>query len=512
MSAQGLSLGATVALEVAAYVGVCLQLVHTLVAALMLPRGRRAGTVVLGVCVCLHLSLGADLLTCLPWHDGTVLATELAARGILGALWANVVLAAVTEAFAACRRSPRLAVAGGIMALCTPPVADALGAWWNLVAMADVASFLVAACLGLRADERSRHDAPTAMSVAEALSVISVGILVTDGTGASVFMNDEMRHELEELGLPTDLGDLTDAWARAAAHEVTPAQLGIGVDVGLPFGSGTGHDERRLIALPDGRVLLGMVESPAPGGRGTRVFSIDVAPLVAAARELTAANEQLAQANADLAARLADVQAIARQAAFLRLRAAVHDVIGQRLSILQRLLEAPRLDDASVSQLRDLVGSVLGDLRDASTGDPAEGLDDIVEAFALVDVEVRVEGALPADREAAAAFVRVVREAATNACRHAHAHRVSVRLGQVRCAGRPWATLEVSDDGATVETDGSAAASREEGTGTPGMRRAVEGVGGVFELRRGRPFVVLARIPLPEDATGNGGEEAARDA
>lgn len=89
------------------------------------------------------------------------------------------------------------------------------------------------------------------------------------------------------------------------------------------------------------------------------------------------------------------------------MRARVHDVIGQRLSILHRYLEEGRLDDESLEQIDPLLRSIAADLRSGGASEPAEQLGDIAHAFGLVSVQIDVEGALPEDARVAAAFCRL---------------------------------------------------------------------------------------------------------
>ena len=64
------------------------------------------------------------------------------------------------------------------------------------------------------------------------------------------------------------------------------------------------------------------------------------------------------------------------------MRTRVHDVIGQRLSILHRYLEEGRLDDESLEQIDPLLRSIAADLRSGGDTEPAEQLGDIVHALA----------------------------------------------------------------------------------------------------------------------------------
>lgn len=497
MSAPTLTTWSYAVLELCAAAGLCLQVIHAVLVASMRPRGRRLWPLLSGACLVMHLSLAADMLASISWQASPLLAETLEARGMLPVLWTNLPLAA-TMGVAACLLDERSGWAVAILAtMSTPPVVNALGPWWNVVAAGDLLSSLVFGKTQLRRDIKLRHAMPTSASVAEAMNVISVGMLVTDGHGASLFMNDAMRSELEGFGFPTDLGNLSQVWEDVRAYAVTLHDLGVRDDA-LPSPPLKTAPDRMLVQAPDGRVILALLEPPADGRNGTRVFSLDITRLVDAAQSLSRANDALEQANAELNEQLASVRAVARQSAFLRMRANVHDVIGQRLSLLQRYLDAGMVDERSLAQLRDLMESVLHDLRETPEADPIESFGDVVDAFALVDVNVVVRGELPADLAVSDTLARITREACTNSCRHAQAQTVWVDLGEEKHEGLRWTTLEIHDDGDSSRTSaGGNADPIREGTGIAGMRGAVEKLHGVFSVRPGPPFTISVRIPLP---------------
>ncbi len=87
------------------------------------------------------------------------------------------------------------------------------------------------------------------------------------------------------------------------------------------------------------------------------------------------------------------------------MRARVHDVIGQRLSILHRYLEEGRLDDESLEQIDPLLR--FNRCRSAQCDtEPAEQLGDIVHAFWPGERADRWEGEAAKDTRVAAAFCR----------------------------------------------------------------------------------------------------------
>ena len=177
------------------------------------------------------------------------------------------------------------------------------------------------------------------------------------------------------------------------------------------------------------------------------------------------------------------------------MRARVHDVIGQRLSILHRYLEEGRLDDESLEQIDPLLRSIAADLRSGGDTEPAEQLGDIVHAIGLVSVQIDVEGELPSDARVAAAFLQIIREASTNATKHAQAHQVHVRLWQEGTEDGTVARMVVSNDGAPAPV------SYREGTGIPGMRHVAQNLGGSLEVHTAAPFTLTVSIPLASNAT-----------
>ena len=139
--------------------------------------------------------------------------------------------------------------------------------------------------------------------------------------------------------------------------------------------------------------------------------------------------------------------------------------------------------------------------REATAGQP--GLRDVEELVRRAEgtglsVDVRVTPVSP-PRGVDAAGYRIVQEALTNVVRHAHASRVSVRIGP----DDGDLVIEVEDDGA--ERPGPSRGGSGGGRGIRGMTERATALGG--ELTAGpRPvkgggevgggFAVRARLPL----------------
>jgi signal transduction histidine kinase len=112
-----------------------------------------------------------------------------------------------------------------------------------------------------------------------------------------------------------------------------------------------------------------------------------------------------------------------------------------------------------------------------------------VESRAGLTTEIQGEGAERLAPETEQELFRLAQEALNNVLKHAHAHRVTVRL-DVTDAN---ATLEVADDGLGFEPALKGGA----GFGLPGMRERAERVGGALEIESEPGGGTTVRVTVP---------------
>lgn len=211
--------------------------------------------------------------------------------------------------------------------------------------------------------------------------------------------------------------------------------------------------------------------------------------------------------NRDLADRQDYEVELATLAERARIAREIHDNVGHQLTRASLQTEALRVVHANepriaadfadvkrtVDEALQLVRTSVHSLNDNAV-DPSVQLDCIVEGARSdggpqVELEVLAEHA-PAN--VANCFAAVLREALSNAMRHAHAKTITVR-----CMEHPsFYQLIVTDDGA----DATPASSSNvvEGMGLASMRERVEALGGTFTagLRAGAPgWRVFATVP-----------------
>lgn len=197
------------------FLSACLQVVHLFM--VVFRASSRPGWLSCAYEAAVQLHLGIAL--CITVGTGVIRAPLLAE--VLGfsrffwLLWANAAFSFIALAFALYFSRPALFMDALLMGLCTPGAIGALGAHWNIVALLDVSWFMFRGLSSIVTDVVWRSEELTGLSAAEALMGMPAGILVTGPSGGSTFMNASMRSSLEELGLPTDLGDLSGIWGGA---------------------------------------------------------------------------------------------------------------------------------------------------------------------------------------------------------------------------------------------------------------------------------------------------------
>ena len=157
-----------------------------------------------------------------------------------------------------------------------------------------------------------------------------------------------------------------------------------------------------------------------------------VAPLVATTVRAQLLAEQVSASRGEAVAAIEEE----RRRTLEKVRVRVHDIMGSRISMLQRLLTAP--EPLEAAKLVPTVDMVLEEIW-LEEESPQELLQDLVRAYEAFGVTVRLTGKLPERRTVALAFVEVLREAATNAICHGHADVIEVKVGE--------AGIRIADNG-----------------------------------------------------------------
>lgn len=173
----------------------------------------------------------------------------------------------------------------------------------------------------------------------------------------------------------------------------------------------------------------------------------------------------------------------------------MHDILGHSLTTITvsaqlagRLVEAdPSLAREQIAEIERISRQALADVRATAAGmQEVRAAGEIASARSVLEaagIQARLPTALPAlDPQRAELFGYVIREGVTNVVRHSRA---------TTC------TIEVTPESVTVRDDGRGIPAEHDGSGLEGLRRRVEGAGGVLTIDTGQQGTTL-HASLPE--------------
>ncbi|MDO5734546.1 MAG: hypothetical protein Q4P08_05405 [Eubacteriales bacterium] len=284
-------------------------------------------------------------------------------------------------------------------------------------------------------------------------------------------MNSAMRKLILELELaPKDIKGLEELLlAKADLHEGPP----------------------RVYALSHGDCVYHVQgESFAAPHRKYRILILnDISDEADLINELKLKNSELIHSNEQMEAILAQTEDIIMEREKTRLRNRIHDVMGQRLSILHLYIQQMEEGKAPpLTEITELLDSMLEDLSKSANTEVTATVDQIRDAAQLVGVQFSFIGKLPTDPKRERLILNIMREAVTNAIRHAQAKNIKASLVEKT----DECILSISNDGRPPLLPIS------EGDGLKGMRFQLEQIGGSLELPHKLPFELRAVIPKLE--------------
>lgn len=168
----------------------------------------------------------------------------------------------------------------------------------------------------------------------------------------------------------------------------------------------------------------------------------------------------------------------------LRLRTRVHDVIGQRLSIVHTFIENMYLDSKNFNELKGLLKNIREDLVFDSDLTILDRFEALKKTYMLVNTTLHLEGKFPSNEELSKIFLKIIREASTNAIRHASAKNVYIKINE----DYSYVVLSITNDGNVKKEQ------IKEGDGIKGMKQSLSLYNYSFVVKQDPVFSILITI------------------
>lgn len=325
---------------------------------------------------------------------------------------------------------------------------------------------------------RRRRCSVARHSVKEALDRLPAGILFNDPAGRPVLANRQMMLLAETLTAQA-LSDGESFWQALSGGALREGVERIALADTLLIRAG-GHSwefSRRLLDVK-GRAF-------------SAVFAADVTETDRLTRELQKLHKELDARAEELREAGAALAAVKREQELAHLQSRIHDMAGHRIYLMQQYLQRGGEDLRDLERFLPFLSGLIDDLRADVTAPAKRLLADLQQSFGFVGVELSVAGALPRDDRQAAALIKILREASTNAVKHAGASHIEARIER---AGAEL-IMRVANDGAPYDEG----RPPRENQGLAGMRRLAAEAGGSLEIVTSPRFTVILKLPSEEN-------------
>ena len=212
------------------------------------------------------------------------------------------------------------------------------------------------------------------------------------------------------------------------------------------------------------------------------IITFDITEEYKLHQKLNGQNKKLKENNKKILLSIDNIEELEKEKNLLKLKNKYHDILGQNLSILQQYLNRKNISQENFEEIKFMIQKMFIDIED--TDDTNTNLENLIKIHKKNGTDIIIDGKLPQNKKVAKVFFEIIREATTNAIRHAGSSKVFVNIKE---------TLE--ETYMIITNDGRK--SNEfitENQGIKDMRRKVEKLGGMFYISTVPEFSVNISI------------------
>lgn len=198
--------------------------------------------------------------------------------------------------------------------------------------------------------------------------------------------------------------------------------------------------------------------------------------------ELNKQNEKIMQNNKELIDSIENIEKYEKEKNLLELKNKYHDLLGQNLSILQQYLNRPNIAKDNLEEIKYMIKEMFIDIKEIKSS--KDRLNELIEIHNKSGTKILLEGKLPQNEEKAIAFFEIIREAVTNAIRHANSTEVYIKIK----GDTEHTKMTIRNNGKKPK------AEIIENEGIKGMRRKIAQIGGKIEIITKPEFLINIEI------------------
>ena len=212
------------------------------------------------------------------------------------------------------------------------------------------------------------------------------------------------------------------------------------------------------------------------------IITFDITEVYKLHQKLNEQNKKLKENNKKILLSIDNIEELEKEKNLLKLKNKYHDILGQNLSILQQYLNRENISQENFEEIKFMIQKMFIDIED--TDDTNANLENLIKIHKKNGTDIIIDGKLPQNKETAKVFFEIIREATTNAIRHAGSSKVFVNIKE---------TLE--ETYMIITNDGRKPSEFiTENQGIKDMRRKVKKLGGMFYISTVPEFSVNISI------------------
>ena len=212
------------------------------------------------------------------------------------------------------------------------------------------------------------------------------------------------------------------------------------------------------------------------------VIAFDITEEYSLKKELDEQNEKIKLNNKELVSSMENIEKLEKEKNLLKIKNKYHDLLGQNLSVLQQYLNKEEINQENFDEIKFMIKKMFIDIED--TEDSNTNLQNLIKIHQNNGTNIIIKGKLPENEKQAKVFFEIIREATTNAIKHAESSKIFVEIKE---------TLEKTN--MVITNDGKKPNEFiTENEGIKGMRRKVEEIKGYFYVSTVPEFSVNVSI------------------
>lgn len=288
----------------------------------------------------------------------------------------------------------------------------------------------------------------TNQSIKEAIDLSNSGILVLKNKNTIKLQNSIMRELLSELEINKNyIEELKNKATRVAQDECT--------------------------ILIDDKAWLFIINE-----QDLEIIAITIDEEYKLHQIIEKQNKEIEANNKEIMWTIENMEYIEKEKESQELKSKFHDLLGQSFSMLQQYLNQEDLESKNIEDIKFMIREMFTDIED--TDEPEVNLKNLIEAHKNTGTDIDIIGTLPKDRKIEKVFFEIIREAVTNAIRHADSTKITVQIKDEL----EKTELIITNNGKTPKN------TIIEQQGIKGMRRRVEGLNGKLFITTNPEFKI----------------------